>query len=777
MSGLPVQLTAVAALSFVLGACRDAPSAAVLASAIRVDSPAERSVLVADTFRITAVVVDARGNALPDARVGFRSDRPEVASVDSMGLVTPHGPGTAEITAFFRDLRSAVRLHVSWGALGELALETPPGGVIRADMWALSPSYVHFTARSAASGTSVCGQVPLQFQSDSSVAVAVYAPLPGDPCTIRIVPRGQGRTTLTVTGPGMSASADVEVTSNRYWFGLEREDGRAEVAAMPGSTVRYRVTVLDETGRPVAGLALLFSGSPGRVRPETASTDSAGTASTAWTLPNSRAAAWLSVTAPDGRVTYAQARQALKDARDFQWRFERDEGSPETPALAGSTVRYRVTALDDTGQPIPGVTVYFSGWPGDVRPQGATTNSAGIASVDWTLPWSGSTATLYVRAPDDWSTYAQVQQALKRIRWRLEREDGSAEVSLPPGSTVRYRVTALDEAGGPVSGLQIRFTGFPGTVNPTSAATDATGTASVAWTLPGPGSFATLRVLAAFANVVYAEVNQAQTRYRLSIDRENGALGEPAVVGTTLRYSFTATDEEGTPVAGVRLDLQASGALSDMVAITDAAGGASVAWTLRTRLTPNYPHPYLDLSRRATLSVSGTWPDGSHLEAADSILLDPGAPAGFLILMAQNHGYNLRFPCHWHEVRADTVRPLASTSPDPMWRGTCEPLGIRIGVSDRYGNPVIDHTLPEVTADYPAALEGGSTVLFPPSPWSFDYYGLYVWSVASYPLRTTRASPWVQGLTLTLRLPGVPSVSPRTVTVIPWCSDCPSQTP
>ena len=74
------------------------------------------------------------------------------------------GPGAAARASSLRD-----------GVPGEqamLALDTPPDGVIRVDLWSPDPTYVHFTLRSEG-GIHVCGRVALSFESDTAVATTV----------------------------------------------------------------------------------------------------------------------------------------------------------------------------------------------------------------------------------------------------------------------------------------------------------------------------------------------------------------------------------------------------------------------------------------------------------------------------------------------------------------------------------------------------------------------------------------------------------------------------
>ena len=378
------------------GGCRDTAVQAIGApgDSIWVEQPSF-ALHVGDAPQVRALVVRRNGHREAGARPRFGSSAPEVASVDSTGRVTARAPGVAVVTASFAGLRTLVPVEVAWGDLAELSLTTPAGGVIRANLWALSPTYVRFTARGTPAGPSVCGQVPLSFQSDSTVAVAVYSPLPGEPCMLRIVPRGVGRTRLTVTGPGKAASADVEVTGQRYWFGVEPENGRSGDPVVAGQTLPYRVLVMDETGRPARGVALRFDGSEGEVRADMPSfTDSTGVVRVLWSLPSAASHAMLRVT-NDGREVARFIQPLL-----VKTTFEREDGEPGEPAVVGRTAHYRLTVLDAAGAPVAGLPVRFeaaaSQFPvssgtagtGSANPTSSTTDAAGSVRVAWTFPTS-----------------------------------------------------------------------------------------------------------------------------------------------------------------------------------------------------------------------------------------------------------------------------------------------------------------------------------------------------------------------------------------------------
>ncbi len=94
-------------------------------------------------FQLTATVVDADGDPLPDATIDWESSDPSIVAVSSSGLLTGQGPGTAEVTATAGDVTGSADVIVqSTAALEELegngqtaaagsAVSTPPAVQVR----------------------------------------------------------------------------------------------------------------------------------------------------------------------------------------------------------------------------------------------------------------------------------------------------------------------------------------------------------------------------------------------------------------------------------------------------------------------------------------------------------------------------------------------------------------------------------------------------------------------------------------------------------------------
>lgn len=146
-------------------------------------------------------------------------------------------------------------------------------------------------------------------------------------------------------------------------------------------------------------------------------------------------------------------------------------------------------------------------------------------------------------------------------------------------------VVAQTSAGVAVAGVTVTFTTGAGSVEPSSATTDAAGRASARWTLgaaPGPQTLSvrlasgvgTAVVLAATADPALDVVVTP-----LDGDRQQAIVSTAVLIPPTLRV----TDRSGQPIAGVRLRLTTTGGsiVGVTAPVSDADGRATAgSWTM-----------------------------------------------------------------------------------------------------------------------------------------------------------------------------------------------------
>lgn len=146
-------------------------------------------------------------------------------------------------------------------------------------------------------------------------------------------------------------------------------------------------------------------------------------------------------------------------------------------------------------------------------------------------------------------------------------------------------VVARTAAGAPVPGATITFSPASGTVEPTSATTDASGRASTRWTLgPSAGAQTLTARLASGSGSLLSITATADPAIEVLVttldgDRQQAIVGSPVLVPPTVRV----TDRTGGPVRDVRVRFvpTAGSAVATADALTDSDGRATAgAWTM-----------------------------------------------------------------------------------------------------------------------------------------------------------------------------------------------------
>lgn len=89
-------------------------------------APTDPVLDLGEQVQLSATVVDADGH-LVDRPVTWSSARPDIASIDSLGIVTPHAYGVAQITAASGDARAVATVTVAgWTGLDLVAVGDAP---------------------------------------------------------------------------------------------------------------------------------------------------------------------------------------------------------------------------------------------------------------------------------------------------------------------------------------------------------------------------------------------------------------------------------------------------------------------------------------------------------------------------------------------------------------------------------------------------------------------------------------------------------------------------
>lgn len=245
------------ALLIALGACGTDPN---VPTTLTLSPDAVSLTALGQTQQLSPTVADQHGNALAEAQVGWSSDNDAVATVGSTGLVTAHGPGSAQVTA-----------------TAGSATATAPVSVVQApaQIQKLSGDGQTSTAGQALAAPLVVQVTDALGNPVSGVTVAFTALQGGgtpSPSTATTGSDGKASTTFTSgTGAGTAQiSATIATTAISVSFtAIATAGSPASIArsagndqhALPGTAVSVAPAVLveDANGNPVAGVAVVFT--------------------------------------------------------------------------------------------------------------------------------------------------------------------------------------------------------------------------------------------------------------------------------------------------------------------------------------------------------------------------------------------------------------------------------------------------------------------------------------------------------------------------------------
>ena len=408
---------------------------------------------------------------------------------------------------------------------------------------------------------------------------------------------GNGTGVVTASFLDLSATAAVEVA--QLAASVEVVSGGDQSArqgrALGDSIV---VRVVDAGGAGVSGLHVSFAPAEGNgsAVPDSAASDSAGLAATAWTLgdhPGQQRLA-VAVAAPGGpsvdvsatALTPEETVASLAVASGNEQRVRRGR------ALGDSIV---VRATDAEGEAVEGAVIVFvpAEGSGTVAPDSVVSDSAGLAATSWTLGNRLGEQRLTASAATVGSPTVEVSATA------LTPEETVASLAVASGNEQRglhgralgdsIVVRATDAKGEAVEGAVIVFAPADGngTVAPDSVTSNSAGMAATAWTLgeePGQQRLAASVATAGgpTVDVSATALTPEETVASLAVasgneqrGRHGRALGDSIVV--------RATDSGGEAVEGaviVFAPADGNGTVAPDSVTSDSSGLAATAWTL-----------------------------------------------------------------------------------------------------------------------------------------------------------------------------------------------------
>lgn len=526
---------------------------------------------VGDTLHLAASVTDQHGALLSGATILWLSDDSTVATVDSAGDVVSRGAGSAQISASVREHRGAMRLVVRQNvravAIGrDSVYRFTEGAQQQLEARALD-----------ARGHAVAGRTATWASADTSVLAVSPAGL------ARAV--GPGRTTVTATVDGFSASVPAEVVLTPAGFKtLDVTDLRAPAGARLQEPIQ--VQVFSRGGRPVPDVRVTFvsAADEGSADPEKTVTDKNGRARAFWTLGTHAGRQRLTVTIAGIDSVLA----VMAEADPVAKRTKIVQAAPPPAAPAGSkipdAVGVRVTDL--AGAAMADVPVAWAAMDGgSIVARSQRTDTLGEAWASWTLgPKAGvQHARAQVGNPKSMPPFIVTASALADAAAAIVVVSGGAQkgaAGMPLDDAIVLRLA--DKVGNAVSGAVVRVQPSDGTVDDSAPVSDASGRARVRWTL---GHKAGAQSLALTVGSYKPVRVSARALARAPANIAFGTLPETGRAGRALPKAviITVTDIYGNAVAEAPVTFSvSSGAIVPARVVTDSSGRASTKWTLGT---------------------------------------------------------------------------------------------------------------------------------------------------------------------------------------------------
>jgi hypothetical protein len=284
-------------------------------------------------------------------------------------------------------------------------------------------------------------------------------------------------------------------------------------------------------------------------------------------------------------------------------------GGNNQSGTVGTTlpVALSVQALNSAGVGVPGVTVKFSGGKGGTFSNpNPITDSTGTASTMFTLPTKAQSLTIVASAAGyrsaSFTETAVAGTPTSIVTVSGTKQTGTVGSPLPEPIAVRLK----DQYSNGVSGLPVTFSdaGVGGNFSANPVTTDATGTATVSYTLPTKAQSVLITASYSTLQVSFRESAVAGSPASQKVLSGNNQTGPPS---TQLPKALVVDvmDVYGNPVAGVSVSFSdggAGGTFSANPVITTSNGQGSV----------NYTTPSQDGAVTITASVANISPVMFH---------------------------------------------------------------------------------------------------------------------------------------------------------------------
>ena len=307
-------------------------------SSVEVSPATNILVALGDTLRLAAEALDANGHAVAGAEFGWSSDDASVAEVDSTGLVTAAGSGTAMIAATTGEASDTAIVTVA-PEVSAVAVSPAADTLVAGDTLRLAAEATD------ANGHAVDGAEFAWASSDTAVAAVDGSGL--------VTGVGAGVATVTATSSGATGGAELTVVAP-VPTSLAVTPDTVTLTAI-GETAQLAAEVRDQIGRVIEDAPVSWSSADTMV----VAVDSAG-------LVTAIGGGTTTVTATSGEASGATSVKVMHLSVTV---------SPAADTIApGDTLRLVAEAFDENGHAVDGAHFVWSSSDGSV----ATVDGSGL---------------------------------------------------------------------------------------------------------------------------------------------------------------------------------------------------------------------------------------------------------------------------------------------------------------------------------------------------------------------------------------------------------------
>jgi hypothetical protein len=526
---------------------------------------------IGDTVHLAATITDKAGAILVGTTPAWSSENSRVALVRNDGSVVAQGPGATTITVAVggRVARSRIVVRQRVASVEVIGADGAEGMTLR------ELDRQPLRARARDSRGHAIADAAARWRVDDSSVVALDS-------AGNATARAPGRTIVTAEMDGVVGHAALSVVAAPAAIDLLA--GAAQHAPAGRALAQNVVVrVMSRRGLPVSGALVTFrlAEGDGALEPASALSDADGRARTSWTLgalPGSQSLIAAVQHLDSTLVVTAESDPVPANTRSVAW-IEHPSGAAALPLA--DPVQLRVT--DSSGRVLSDVPVSWHAVDGTVEALAPRTDSAGIARARWTL--GPKTGTQRLRAqvgaahgggaipPVTISASALAGAAARMAVVSGDRQRGTVGVALRRPIVVRV----VDAAGNGVADAALVVSVASGTLPDSLVRTDASGSASLSWTLGRLAGSHTLGVhldgLKESLHVVALAQPGAPANLDFAEHGSSASASKRALVAMI-------TDLYGNPVPNAKLALAAKGGrVSPSRAISDGRGAVALTWT------------------------------------------------------------------------------------------------------------------------------------------------------------------------------------------------------